>query len=150
MEQASLLPSYDKADARGRITSIAASLPSHSSTFYFTGSNPLENNQLHIDAMWASLQTGVPTLNGYSGNTPNGWDLQQDVIQSKEQEQKLRTGLVAWTNKYGMEMSKIAWLRQDNAGVEPFARVEQLAHTEHPPKLFRPDEVTQSTSPAGD
>ena len=28
----------------------------------------------HVDAMWASFNTGIPTINGYSGGTPPGWN----------------------------------------------------------------------------
>jgi hypothetical protein len=29
-----------------------------------------------LDALWASLQTKTPTLNGYSGNVPPRWPLE--------------------------------------------------------------------------
>jgi len=36
---------------------------------------PATSTELSLDAMWASLESGVPTLNGYSGTEPPGWDL---------------------------------------------------------------------------
>ena len=35
--------------------------------------------------MLAGLERGVPTLNGYSGNTPPGWDLSEPQLTTRAQ-----------------------------------------------------------------
>ncbi|MDH5654755.1 MAG: hypothetical protein OEZ34_02530, partial [Spirochaetia bacterium] len=37
-----------------------------------------------VDAMWASLRTGIPTVNGYSGGIPPGWKLNDRSIVEKK------------------------------------------------------------------
>ncbi len=41
------------------------------STFFVTGTD--ESWKTQLDAMWASIDTKIPTINGYSGNIPPAW-----------------------------------------------------------------------------
>lgn len=74
LEQGITTPSFDAAENRERIASIARQVDPRKEAFYYRpGPNP-PRFIYHIDAMWASLATGVPTINGYSGYNPPGWD----------------------------------------------------------------------------
>ena len=56
---------------------IAQSLPNDCSSFYVAVKPAALHNQFeyHIDAIFVSIMTGVPTLNGYSGQLPPSWNL---------------------------------------------------------------------------
>ncbi|HUB08638.1 MAG TPA: hypothetical protein VMB50_16650, partial [Myxococcales bacterium] len=44
--------------------------------FFWRGDDPAAPPYaVQLDAMWASFDLGIPTLNGYSGNEPPGWPL---------------------------------------------------------------------------
>ena len=43
----------------------------HCAAFFLTGTD--DAYKIQLDAMWASLETKTPTLNGYSGNSPPRW-----------------------------------------------------------------------------
>lgn len=45
--------------------------------FYINGPGPFSNNPImsQIDALMVSMKLNMPTINGYSGNLPNGWHL---------------------------------------------------------------------------
>lgn len=51
-------------------------------TFYLTRpSNPAD---AHVDAMWLAFTERIPTLNGYSGNKPPGWNLDDVGLTTSE------------------------------------------------------------------
>ena len=63
--------------------------------FVLTGTEPSYITQ--IDAMWASLETQTPTLNGYSGNSPRKWQFDEPDVTPKQ----LRSWLIrhhTWNN----------------------------------------------------
>ncbi|MBM7112551.1 hypothetical protein [Archangium primigenium] len=63
-------PAVPRADARW----VAEQVGPDCRAFLYTptlGGQPTWKYQL--DAMWAGLERGVPTVNGYSGNAPPGW-----------------------------------------------------------------------------
>ena len=74
-------PPPDQGFSRSRelqwISTLAQDVPKDKVAFYIlpTPSLPATSTELSLDAMWASLESGVPTLNGYSGMEPPGWDL---------------------------------------------------------------------------
>jgi hypothetical protein len=82
--------SISKSEHYGRIQSIAAVLhregqQKNCRVFVSKASGP--GFAVSIDAMWLSLQTRIPTVNGYSGGYPKGWDfgvpeqIAQDQVQ---------------------------------------------------------------------
>ena len=64
-----------KAEWRSRIAAIEATLPAHidrqSILFIAQTQGPFYADE--IDAMWVAMNHQLPTLNGYSGNIPNGY-----------------------------------------------------------------------------
>ena len=47
-------------------------------TFHLAPEPGRDPDHASIDAMWIAQRTGVPTVNGYSGWTPDGWALRPD------------------------------------------------------------------------
>ena len=72
---AGVIQGYDKAKEATRLHTLAAQLPQDCAAFYMT--SPANGRaslvSVHIDAMFVAQLTGVPTLNGYSGQEPKGW-----------------------------------------------------------------------------
>ena len=80
LEQTRTLGAHVPKEERAWIAEIAAQVnPAKCSAFVvFTDSaGPASEIDLQTMAMLAAMQTGVPTLNGYSGKYPYGWDLEK-------------------------------------------------------------------------
>ncbi|RKH59693.1 hypothetical protein [Corallococcus llansteffanensis] len=99
LEQGLTGPAYDRFEARADVDSVASLVKSQAGceSFFFAptaGTQPDWKYQL--DATWASMESGVPTVNGYSGNQPRGWTLQDnrrfDAAAARRQDE----ALAAW------------------------------------------------------
>jgi len=80
-----------------RIVSLASQVRSDCQSF-FVRANPNYRQQMHelqTDAMLISAVTGIPTLNGYSGQVPRGWDLNPKNLE-------IRTQVEDWFNRHGL------------------------------------------------
>lgn len=81
LEQVRTPPQWDPKVGRAAIARVQ--VPTGCRAFFFdapaTSAWPVEYVQL--DAMWAGLEAGVPTVNGYTGRVPEGWafDRERDV-----------------------------------------------------------------------
>jgi hypothetical protein len=75
LEQVGTRYGYDKAAETQRLETLAAQLPKDCRAFYLTSPTTSRASMvsLQIDAMFVAQLTGVPTLNGYSGQEPKGW-----------------------------------------------------------------------------
>ncbi len=77
LEQVQETPHFDRVAQRRRIDELAAAIPASCPAFLFTPGPDFRPDdpyfRLQLDAMWASLASGVPTVNGYSGMLPRGW-----------------------------------------------------------------------------
>lgn len=75
IEQGQTQMRYEKHEQTRRSMTIAQALPKNCEAFFYTGLTDgrhfIAKNQL--DAMWAGLMSGVPTVNGYTGYSPVGW-----------------------------------------------------------------------------
>ncbi len=65
------------------------------------------------DAMFAALQSGVPTLNGYSSYAPTGWDLRLSDPRRPEENVKFLARTREWLDRYGLDASEVCWVRAD-------------------------------------
>ncbi len=73
LEQGTTTPSFDKQANRAVIGSIARRVDPGAGAFFYTPADPINPVLANLDAMWAGLERGQPTVNGYSGHTPKGW-----------------------------------------------------------------------------
>lgn len=64
----------------------------------------------HIVAMWVGLEAHVPTINGFYGNWPPGWDLKSADIWNPRERIALRTSLDTWIAAHGLDPSSVAVL----------------------------------------
>ena len=74
-EQGVTTETFDAAANRATIESLASQIDRGRVAFYYHPVDDPPFSRHHLDAMWASLATGVPTVNGYSGHAPRSWHL---------------------------------------------------------------------------
>lgn len=112
--------SVEKDALRRRVARLAAAVPPGCRAFFYS---PLAGPGAAADgpaadqlvAMWVQLETAVPTLNGYLGNTPPGWPpLDWNVLASRADEVRLERALSRWIATHRLE--RVCWLRADRMG----------------------------------
>lgn len=126
LEQGRTTPSYDKESARSRVRALESEvmkvhqqfgcpyflyLPRVSDRKYleehpwkvaFNANHETKEVRHQLDAMWVQLRTGIPTLNGYSGNNPPGWERIGDIRWVAPVDVHLKTeGARAWMGASG-------------------------------------------------
>ena len=90
--------------------------------YYSPRHSALPINQYHLDAMWAEIETGIPTINGYSGLAPPGWSPLYDA-DFKEQPDLDRLGeaLGEWALFHQMRRREIGWVVNRGRRSRPLA-----------------------------
>jgi hypothetical protein len=112
-EQIVDMPYIDKSYHRQRIAAIASAVPRGAAAFYFVSPQQPPTG-VHLDAMWASLETGVPTMNGYSGNFPTGYSAWYSASVTTSSDWRLAVGnLMTWIMKTGFQPAQVAWCEED-------------------------------------
>lgn len=104
LEQLQFVPAFDKDATVRNAIEIAARVGPECPSFYYAAVSPDSARPLpyrpwkyHLDAMGAQLRTEVPTVNGYSGWSPPGWQpLYDNVIRDAADTADLRRRLAAW------------------------------------------------------
>jgi hypothetical protein len=115
-EQLRHLQSFDKLAVRADVAAVRAAIdPARCGFFYLSPRHPADhlNWQSQLDAMWASLETGVPTINGYSGYMPPGWGqrLWDNAIHTPKDEEDIGLALEAWMAQSNLDSDRLCWLR---------------------------------------
>lgn len=115
-EQGMSVSTFDAVAAQARIDAIAGQAVQNDGPFYFVHEIDAGDHDRYtgeeyvaqIDAMWAGLQANRVTLNGYSGNAPQGWiRLYFNSIRQKQDYQLVQSHVAAWLNLYGKEIAAI-------------------------------------------
>jgi Ig-like domain from next to BRCA1 gene len=97
LEQGQTTPSFDKEENRRDVSAIAARVPRDCDAFLYApvlSRGPWWKEQL--DGMWAALESGVPTLNGYSGSEPRGWPFHFAAINTEADAERVARALEGW------------------------------------------------------
>jgi len=113
LEQGQRLPSYVKLVARERTARVAEAVGPHCAVFLSTIVGGKEDPwRYHVDAMWASMQLGTPTINGYSGNEPPGWKFYDIRIHPGDGTLvPTMAEVVAWAARWRLNPNTICMLR---------------------------------------
>lgn len=113
LEQGQRLPTYDKVAARERAARVAREVGPECSAFLSTIIGGAEDPwRYHVDAMWASMERGVPTINGYSGNEPPGWRFYDVRIHPGDGTlAPMIVAVRAWAARWRLDPATICFLR---------------------------------------
>ncbi len=94
---------FSVASHERRIAKVEAALrrnPENPCPAFFyesAGDNPWAD---HVDAMWVSMRTRVPTLNGWAGAEPPGWSFRQTASVNAED-------LLRWAHTFAPSLARI-------------------------------------------
>jgi hypothetical protein len=118
LEQAQTTPAYDKLAVRSDVASLANGIGSDCDAFLFTplagpgaGRSGFEDGKHQLDAMWAALLTGTPTINGLSGNAPPSWNFENLTISNAADEQRTGRLLADWCRRWDLDAQRVCWIR---------------------------------------
>ena len=111
--------SFDKLVVRQEVAKISGSLSPECNCFYHAavlpcGSEPPALNR-HLNAMWAGIIAGRPTINGYTGNIPKHyWPLWDVVVDSQMRAEQTEERVSQWAKLSNLKLDGIClpWLRE--------------------------------------
>ncbi len=107
-EQGETTPTFDAAANRASIDRLASRIDRTRVTFYYHPGDGQPFFIHHLDAMWASLATGLPTVNGYSGHVPPSWlgffraDFHPNI--------DISPILAEWERTYALPPDQVQWI----------------------------------------
>ena len=114
LEQGRPPPSFSKDESRRRIQETAVRVPPGCRAFLYTPhgdpDNLVEVAAAHLDAMGAELETGVPTINGYSGNFPPHYPFANPLIRKDQDLDDMGAHLKDWCERHGLDPDSVAWI----------------------------------------
>ena len=130
LEQSQSHPAFEVAPLFERARQIASFVPADCDSFLYTLYRPqlaprgrsrsnLDQQYSHVLAMWAALQLGKPTLNGYSGFPPPDWTIWPSNLVLPGELDDQRQGLGRWILKTGLENETVCWVITEFGGGEP-------------------------------
>jgi hypothetical protein len=112
-EQGYNTPAFSKESNRRDIAAVSKAIEPGCEVFLMSpvqGYGPYWKYQL--DAMWASMMSGIPTLNGYSGQNPKDWALGEVNLRGPWDEQRVAQAAQAWLqSQKKLEGKKPCWVR---------------------------------------
>lgn len=117
LEQGRSSPSFDRREIRDATKALARRVDPACEAFFYTASEAPRSgaflnslpSRFHADALMASLEAGVPTVNGYSGGSPPGWPFEGSTLSGDERE--IERELQDWCRSKGLDRRRIQWLR---------------------------------------
>jgi hypothetical protein len=119
-EQGLATPSFDKHRQRAEVARIAERLDPRAEAFLViprptpTG-EPFD--KFHVDAMWAGLLRGIPTVNGYSGWYPPDWAaLRTCDVRTDQDLARVEEALAGWARKRRLRCERIQRIVVDKSG----------------------------------
>jgi len=117
LEQGVTTASFDAAENRATIARVAQQVVPGREAFYYRPRHNRGWYAYNLDAMWASLATGVPTINGYSGYNPPGWDgfFEVDARTTLDP----RDVLAEWERTHGLAPERIQRIGLDPTWEDP-------------------------------
>ncbi|HZE97369.1 MAG TPA: hypothetical protein VE981_10115 [Planctomycetota bacterium] len=124
LEQGRRTPTYDRREARDSVAAIARRVDPSRAAFYYTSRRVPPNGgfvdsaptRIHVDAMMASLEAGVPTINGYSGWNAPDWPFAAITIVPDERTSGtlVENALQAWCRRNGLDPARVQWINGDS------------------------------------
>jgi hypothetical protein len=133
-EQGTRTATFDAAANHATIMNIAGRIDRNREAFYY---HPCERQMIiiyQLNAMWASLATGLPTINGYSGHFPRDWDPLLYVDSNPDRE--VEDVLTDWERRRGLSPDRIQWIGADCPRKKPRRTAAQPEESTSALKVF--------------
>ncbi len=114
-EQIVPIAAWDKQTYRQQIDMVVSEVNSDCKAFFYTPTiDTLDYPwfKYQLDAMWASLELRIPTVNGYSGNQPPGITFREEIfIRDESDKIRLEKNLKDWLYKMGdVPPATVCWI----------------------------------------
>jgi len=113
-EQLHELPSFEEEPYREVVEHVASRIEPECDAFFLTtreigapGKTYRLPRRTHIVAMWAGIHAGVPTVNGFYGNSPPGWSMPKVDIGVGEEGSEIRESLERWLEQGGVASESV-------------------------------------------
>ena len=112
-EQAKYQDWFDKEWNRAVVRKISTRLdPAACDAFFYSVvGGKFDPSKYSIDAMWAALESGVPTINGYTAFRPPGWYLSTCTVHSHSEDGRLRSDLARWVEQNRLAPGRVCPVR---------------------------------------
>jgi hypothetical protein len=110
-EQGARLESYDKYDMRARVARVVNGIGPGCTLFVYMPAEDGDPQHFHADAMWASMERGIPTLNGYSGNQPPEWPFANTRAPTPSEDSAVNERVSRWAAKWHLDAASICRVR---------------------------------------
>src|SRR6185436_18766236 len=95
------------------VAEVARRVDRHAEAFVVSRSSERGGSMLiHLDAMFAAQETGVPTVNGASGSEPPLWEgLQWARVRNELAARLFRGALEDWVRSGGVDPARVQWIQ---------------------------------------
>jgi len=100
-------PSFDGRVDAERVHRLAGEIDPTAHAFLYLTDDDKPDFVHHIDAMWMQLETGVPTLNLYSGNYPPEWPFREVRVRNRKERGRLKQALRSWVQENNLDHTQI-------------------------------------------
>lgn len=109
LEQGTDAPMFDKHVCRRDVAMLAERVPPSGceSVLFGPARADTPSYQHQLDGMFAAHRVDLPTVNGYSGNRPPGWDLEQLAMQGDADRARVESKLQEWARTSGLDASRV-------------------------------------------
>jgi hypothetical protein len=113
VEQGQTMPSYDKNVVRRDVAAISRQIPKRCEAFFVVFPEDHKSTwETQVDGMWAGMETGLPTVNGYSSNVPPGWEsLFNNQIHWPRDAERIRRAFQSWLRSHGRDPAEACLVR---------------------------------------
>ena len=110
-EQGVTTDTFDAAENRASIAALVRRIDRGRTAFYYHPCENQRNFRYQLDAMWASLASGLPTINGYSGHFPR--DFVPLFYIDSDPDREVEDVLTEWERVRGLSSDRIQWIGAD-------------------------------------
>lgn len=122
-EQAGSADSFDRREMELRVATLVERIEPGCAVFYVSTPR-VAWETIQIDAMWASLASGVPTINGSYGNAPPEWRL-RGYRRRGRSSARLEAALLRWHEERCLRPEGTCWIQMESLA-PPVGRTRPL------------------------